>query len=413
MSRVDPIHALRGHGRGVTGKHRLQNSLVIAETALGLVLLVGSGLLIRSFLLVLGINPGFDSHNVLTVNLSVPENRYPHDAQLRLYRELVAKLAALPGFQAAAAGFPLPLSHSELSISFEIEGRSSGKDSDFSEHIGVATPGFFRAMGIPLMAGRDFTAADGVNAAAVAIVNEAFARKYFPGESAVGKRIHPGLSDGTYKSVMREIVGVVGSVKRRGLTAEMDPQYYLPWDQALITWPPIIIKSANDPSKLTGQIRSIVAGIDKEIPVYRFDTLETIVRRASADTRFQTLLFASFAVMALFLAAIGLYAVLSYLVVQRAGEIGLRIALGAQSGDVLRLVLRRGMLLAIIGVGIGLAVSAALTGQMSSMLYGVRPLDALTLATVTVILLAVSFAASAIPAYRASRVDPMGVLREQ
>ena len=412
MSRVEPSIAVREHGRGSTARNRLQSSLVIAETALALVLLVGSGLLIRSFLRVLAVDPGFNPHNVLAVNLSVAENRYHRDGRLRLFNELAPKLAALPGVQTVAAGWPLPLSTSDISISFEIEGHKF-EHGEPSEHLVVATPGFFRSMGIPLLSGRDFTIADTDKAAGVAIVNEAFAKKYFPGESALGKHFKPGLGDGVFGPVMREIVGVVGNVKRKGLTADADPQYYLPWNQAVITWPVITIRSAADPANLSSAIRAIVADLDREIPVYRTTTLDEIVSRAAANTRFQTLLFASFAFLAVFLAAIGLYGVLSYMVVQRSGEIGVRMALGAQRSDVLGLILRRAVALAIAGVAIGLVASVALTRQMAGMLYGVRPLDPLTVAAMTAILLAVSLAASFAPAYGAARVDPMRVLRDQ
>lgn len=413
MSRVEPIVALREQGRGQTGRNRLQSSLVVAETALGLVLLVGSGLLVRSFLRVLAVNPGFDAHNVLTVNLSVPDQRYGHDGRIRVYRELEAKLATLPGVQVVAAGAPLPLSNGDINISFDIEGRPTETGAGPTEHLAVVTPGFFRSMGIPLVAGRDFSSGDGVKGPGVMIVNEAFAKKYFPGESAIGKHVKPGLGDGTFPSAMREIVGVVGNVRRVSLTAEADPQYYLPWEQALITWPAITIRSSTDPSNLVAAVRGIVAEIDRDIPVYRVRTLENVVARASADKRFQTLLFGFFAAMALLLASVGLYAVLSYMVVQRSGEIALRMALGARRADVLRLILRRGVVLAAAGAGIGLAVSAALTKQMSSLLYGVRPLDPVTLAVVTAILLCVSVAASFAPAYRAAKLDPMRLLREQ
>jgi predicted permease len=419
MSRVQPIIAIREHGRGSRGsrgyggRNRLQSWLVIAETALGLVLLVGSGLLIRSFLRVIAVDPGFKPHNVLTFSLSVPDKVYGHDGRIRFFYELAPRLAALPGVQSVAASAPLPLSNSEINIGFEIEGRHFEPGGEPSEHMAVAIPGFFRTMGIPLLAGRDFTAADNEKGAGVVIVNEALAKKYFPGEKALGKHIKPGVSDGTFPAAMREIVGIVGSVKRKGLTAEMDPQYYLPWEQALITWPTIAIRSANDPTNLIPSIRSIVAGLDRDIPVFRFATLDHVVSQAAADVRFQTLLFGSFAFMALFLAAVGLYAVLSYMVAQRAGEIGVRMALGAQRGHVLSLILRRGAALAVVGVVIGLAASAAVTRQMTGMLYGIHPLDPLTLATVTTILLVVSIVASFAPAYHAARLDPMRVLRDQ
>jgi len=413
-SQVEPLAALREGGRSVTGRqHRLQSCLVVAETAIGLVLLVGSGLLIRSFLRVLAIDPGFDARNVLTLNMSVPGSRYSRDARLRLYSDLIPRLAALPGVSSVAAGWPLPLSGNEVNIGFQIEGREVPPGSEPTEHMSVAAPDFFRTMRIPLLAGREFTAADDTHSPGVMIVNQAFARKYFPGVSAVGKRIEPGIGDGTYKPAMREIVGVVGSVKRAGLKADADPQYYLPWQQAVITWPTIAIRSAADPSNLARAVRSAVAGIDRGIPVDRVATLESIVSKAAAEPRFQTMLFASFAAMAMFLAAVGLYAVLAYMVGERAGEIGVRMALGAQRGKVVGLVLRRAIRLAVTGVAVGLALSIVLTRYMSGMLYGVRPLDPLTLSAVSAMLLVVSVAASLAPAYSAARLDPMQVLRKQ
>ena len=413
-SRVEPLAALREAGRGVTGRqHRLQSWLVVAETAIGLVLLVGSGLLIRSFVRVLAVDPGFDAHNVLTVSLSVPGARYSRDARIRLYRDLAARLASLPGVTSVSAGWPMPLSGSEVNIGFEVEGRPVAPGEEPVEHISVVTPEFFRTMRIPLIAGREFTAADDSRGPGVAIVNEAFARKYFPGSDAVGKRIKPGIGDGTVKAAMRQIVGVVGSVKRAGLKAEADPQYYLPWQQAVITWPVLVVRSPADPSSLTRAVRAAVAEIDSGIPVYRVATLESIVSKAAAEPRFQTMLLTSFAAMAVFLAAVGLYALLSYMVGERAGEIGMRMALGAQRGEVVALVLRRAGVLALTGVALGMAASAILTQYMSGMLYQVKPLDPVTLASVGAILLAVSVAASLAPAFAAARLDPMQVLRKQ
>jgi putative ABC transport system permease protein len=412
-SRVEPLAAMRDSGRGAVGRqYRLQGWLVIAETAIGLVLLVGSGLLIRSFLRVLAVDPGFDARGVLTVNLSVPENRYPRDARLRLYDDLHSRLSRLPGVTSVAAAWPMPLSGNDVNIGFQIEGRALDPGAEPSEHMSVATPEFFRAMRIRLLAGREFTASDDSHSPAVVIVNEVFARKYFPGETAVGKRIEPGISDGAFKTRKREIVGVVASVKRAGLRDEADPQYYLPWAQAVITWPTLAIRSASDPASLARAVRASVAEVDRGIPVYRVATLESIVDKAAAEPRFQTLLFALFAAMAMFLSAVGLYAVLAYMVGERAAEIGVRMALGAQRGEVVRLVLRRALTLVLSGILVGLVASILLTRYMTQILFGIRPLDPLTLSAVSAILIVVSVLASLVPAYNAARLDPMEVLRK-
>lgn len=416
MSRFDPLIALREGSRGMTsarGQHRVQNWLIVAETAVGLILLIGSGLLIRSFVRVLNVNPGFDSRNVLTARIGLSSDRYERQPRIDFYHRLLPKLASLPGVESVSAGFPLPLSGNHIQISFAIEGRPVSKSDEPSENLGVVTPDFFGTMRIPVLAGRAFTAADNTTGKPVIIIDEAFAHKYFPGENPIGKRIQPGLSDGTVKSSMREVVGVVGNVKRQGLTEAVDPQYYLPWEQAVITAPTLCVRTAGDPVRLIAPLRAQLAEMDREVPLYRANTLDQSVYRAAAQPRFQTLLLTSFAAMALLLCAIGLYAVLSYMVVQRSAEIGVRMALGAQRTDVLRLIMRRGMLLAAAGIAIGLGAAALLTDAMASMLYTIQPLDAATFAGVTAIFLLVALAASSVPAYRAARLDPMKTLRDQ
>jgi predicted permease len=416
MSRFDPLLALREGSRGTTTglrQHRLQSWLLVSETALGLVLLVGSGLLIRSFVRVLNVDTGFDSHHVLTASLSVPSKRYPRAQRIDFYHRLFARLAALPGVESVSAGFPLPLSGNNIDISIAIEGRPVAKGDQPSEQIAVITPDFFRTLKIPILRGRAFTAADDTQGKPVIIINDKFARKYFPGENPIGKRIQPGLGDGAVKSSMREVVGVVGNVKRAGLTADVEPQYYLPWEQAVITSPALVIRSAQDPASLIASVRAQISGMDRQVPLYRAATMEESVSRSAAHPRFQTLLLTSFAAMALLLCGIGLYGLLSYMVVQRSAEIGLRVALGAQRTDVLKLILGRGLLLAVAGVVIGLAASAFLTRYLSSILFNVQPLDAATFASVTAILLFVSLISSSVPAYRAARLDPMKTLRDQ
>jgi putative ABC transport system permease protein len=416
MSKLDPSLALREGTRSVTsgrGQNRLNSVLVVAETAIGLVLLVGAGLLIHSFIQVLNVDPGFDPHHVLTASLNLPESQYPDLKKAQFYDELLPRLAALPGVQSVAAGFPMPLGRGNVTVSFSIEGRPVAKGDEPGENVSIVTPDFFRTLRIPILSGRAFLPTDDSKSLPVVIINQAFAKKYFPGEDPVGKRMKPGLGDGVLEEPMRQIAGVVGDVKRLGITAEMPPQYYLPFKQALVFSPPVAIRTSGDPVSLIGPLRAQLAQVDSNVPLYRISTLEDYVSLSAAQPRFHTVLISFFAVMALLLSAVGLYAVLSYMVAQRTLEIGLRLALGAQREDVLGLILRRGLMLAATGLAIGMMASLLLTRFMTEMLYGVRPFDPLTLAAVTVVLLVVSLVASSAPALRAARLDPMKTLREQ
>jgi predicted permease len=416
LSRQDPAAALRDASRGVSGArghYRLQNWLVVAETAIGLVLLVGSGLLIRSFVQVQRVDPGYDSHNVLTARLNLPGQQYTNLQKVQFYNRLLPQLATLPGVKSVAAGWPLAMGDGNIGISFQIEGRLVPSSDEPSEKLSIVTPDYFRAMRIPVLSGRAFTPRDDYRRTPVITVNQRFAKKYFPGENPIGKHIQSDLGDGELKSPMREVVAVVGNIKRQSLTEDPAPAYYLPYAQAVITSPTLAIRTAGDPWQLANAVRSQVAGLDAGVPLYRVGTLEETVYKAAGQPRFQTLLLACFAGMALLLSAVGLYAVLSYLVAQRTREIGLRMALGAQRSDVMRWILRRGLALASAGLMAGLAASSLLTRYLAKMLYRVEPFDPLTLAAVSVLLLAVSLTASALPAHRASRVDPMNTLREQ
>ncbi len=416
MSRLDPALALREGTRSVTsgrGQHRLHGALVIAETAIGLVLLIGAGLLIRSFIRVLNVDPGFDPHHVLTAQINVPDTQYPGLKKTLFYDELLPRLSTLPGVESVAAGGPIPLSHNRNGLSFTIEGRPVAPGDEPVEPFSIVTPGFFRTLRIPVIAGREFLSTDDSKAPAVVIINQAFARKYFPGENPVGKHIKPGMSDDITKEQMHEIVGVAGDVKRSGITAEMPAQFYLPFKQAIVTSPPLIIRTAGDPLSIVGEVRDQLAQLGSNIPLYRVRTMEDYVSIAAAGPRFQTMLITSFAALALLLSAVGLYAVLSYMVAQRTLEIGLRLALGAQRDNVLGLILRRGLLLSAAGLAIGVVASLVLTRFMQEMLYGVGRFDPLTFVGVCAVLLLVSLMASSVPAYRAARLDPMQTLREQ
>jgi predicted permease len=341
------------------------------------------------------------------------DSQYPDLKKVQFYEQLLPRLAALPGVESVSAGFPLPLSQNNIGISFSIEGRPVAKGDEPGAPVTIVTPDFFHIMRIPVLSGRAFLPTDDSKTPAVVIINQAFARKYCPGEDPVGKPMKPGLGDGITNEPMREIVGVVGDVKRKGITAEMPAQYYLPFNQAIILSPTVILRTAGDPLSLVAPLRTQLAQVDSNIPLYQIRTFDDYVSLSAAQPRFQTVLITFFAAMALLLSAIGLYAVLSYMVAQRTLEIGLRLALGAQREDVLGLILRRGLILAVTGLAIGIFVSLLLTRFIAEMLYGVRPFDPLTFVGVSLVLLLVSLIASSAPAYRAARLDPMRTLREQ
>lgn len=415
-ARVDSSVALRDGTRTATtgrGQHRLHNSLVIAQTAVGLLLLIGAGLLIRSFVRVLQVDPGFDRNNVLSASLALPENRYPRDKRIEFYRNLLPRLRALPGVTSVSAGWPLPLSTSGIGITFDIAERPLPESEQNVSRASIAESGYFQTLRIPLVRGREFQDTDTTQSKKVVVVNQAFAQKFFPGEDPIGKLIKPGLGDGVVSDVPREIVGVVGDVKVSELTQDIVPEMYLPFQQTVIVPPKLIIRSAVDPVSLIPAVRAQVAHVDKNLPLYDVRTMDDLFFRSAARQRFQALLVSAFAVISLLLCAIGLYGLLSYLVAQRTLEIGVRMALGAPRQSVLVMVLRRGMLLAVFGVALGIAASIALTNFLRGMLYGVRPLDALTFVLVPAVLLMVCFLASSGPAYRAAQLDPVKTLRDQ
>jgi predicted lysophospholipase L1 biosynthesis ABC-type transport system permease subunit len=254
---------------------------------------------------------------------------------------------------------------------------------------------------------------DKTKSAPVAIIDQAFAKKYFAGVNPIGRHMTADLGDDVVNHPVREIVGVVGDIRQRGLAVDPMPHYYLPWTQAVITTPYLVLRTTGDPALLERAVRATVAAMDSTIPTYRVHPLEYYVAQAVAPARFQTLLLTSFAAIALLLAAVGLYGVLAYIVQLRALEIALRLAVGAQRGDVLRMILKRGMTLAAIGVATGLVISLAVTRFIATLLYGVNPFDAVTFCAMSLVLLAVAFVASAAPAYRAAQTDPMTTLRTQ
>jgi predicted permease len=416
MSQSMPAQALRDGSRSVvggSGRNRVHNGLVIAQTAVGLVLLVSSGLLIRSFIRILNVDPGFDPRHVLSARAGVSFNTISHDQHLQFFQRALARISTLPGVQSASAGWPLPMSGIHAGISFNIQGHPIAKGDEPSESMALAMPSYFETMRIPLVAGRTFGEQDGIKGAPTIIINQAFAKKYFRGENPLGRHMQVRLGDDVFESPVREVVGVVGDSKLMKLTAAADPQYYLPYAQAVVTNPFLVVRSSGDPAMLEDSLRAAIHEVDPGVPVYQVSTLEDYLSKSAAQPRFQTFVLSCFAGIALVLAAIGLYGLLSYMVVQRTLEIGLRMAMGAQRSDVLGMIVRRGLTLALIGVGAGGVISAVMMRLLSGMLYGIRPYDPITFAGTAGLLLVVSVAASVVPAYRAARLDPIQTLREQ
>ena len=419
---VPAIHAARfsltgalregGRGSGQSARHaRLRSTLVVFEVSLALLLLIGSGLLLRSLVRILHVPPGFDPQGVIAFDLDLPGTRYGKPEQsAQFFRDLLPRLNALPGVVSASAVVPLPLSDDSIGTSFEIEGRPVPKSEQPSTQFRCIGLDYFRTMHIPVIAGRTFTASDTRGSAPVVIINQTLAHKFFPNENPIGKRIKPGISD-TGDTVMREIVGVVGDVRHRRLWRAPDPETYTPYDQVAIGGMTLVVRAAADPQALMPMIRNEVKKVDAELPLYNVRTLDDYVSGSVAQRRFTALLLGIFAVVALLLAAVGLYGVMSYGVAQRTHEIGVRVALGAESSDVLWLVVGQGLRLTMLGVVLGWLGALAVSRFLSGMLYGVAGDDPVTFAAVAAVFVAVALAACYVPARRATRVDPLVALR--
>jgi predicted permease len=416
-SRLDPALALNDTTRSSTAsrsQNRLHSALVIGETALGLVLLIGAGLLIRSFDKLLSVDPGFNKDHLITFHVGMAQKRYPGERLLQFTQRLQAQLAALPGVRQATYGYPMPLTGSDMNITFSIDGRPTPPGEEPAARVSVVSSNFFQALQMPLRRGRFFTSAEDQPASAPAvIVNQAFADRFFPGEDALGKRIASDLaalsSDG--KPQTQEIVGIVGNVVRNSLNEQPTPEYFLPFAQASVGPPIFALRVSGDPANYVDAVRASVARLDPSVPVYAVRT--NLLARSTAQQKFQTILISGFAIIALVLSAIGLYAVLSYMVAQRTMELGLRLALGAQRGNILELILRRGLMLSIAGLAIGLCATALLTRFLATLLFATKALDAGTFVGMALLLFVISAISSLVPAYRASRLDPIDTLRQQ
>jgi putative ABC transport system permease protein len=414
-SKVELTEAMKEGSRGAGGgRGRLRGALVVAEIAIALLVLIGAGLLLQTFRRLQQVDLGFDTHDILTAAVELPDARYPKPEQAAaFYRTLLDRVKAMPGVEAVSAVVPQPLSGDTMMISFDIEGRNIPKGERPSSHFRSISLDYFGVMKIPLLAGRAFTERDDAHSPGVVIVNETFAKRHFPNESPIGKHVKPGIAlEG--EPVWREIVGVVKDVKhRQSLSRDYEPEYYMPHAQMPINSMNLIVRATNDPRGLAGAIQHEVQSLDRDIPVYRIKTLEQYLGVAVAQPKFNALLLSLFAGLALLLTAIGLYGVMSYSVVQRGQEIGIRIALGAQTGDVLKMVLRQGLKLTALGLLIGLAAAYALTRYMQSLLFGVKATDPLTFAAIALLLIAVALLACWVPARRATEVDPLEALRTE
>ncbi len=399
----------RGAGSGGKERSRTRDALVVSEVALAVVLLLASGLLIRSFQHLTQADPGFDRQNVLTLQLDSPAGK-PDSQVPAFFRDAVAQIGALPGVRSASAVASLPLTGESLRSSIELEGQPTPMASRPSAAFNAIEPNYFRTLGIALVAGRDFTEHDGTNSTPVAIVNRALAQRFFPNQNPIGRHVRPGIS-GPGEPPMREIVGVVGDVKQAGPGAAAAPEVYAPLAQIRISPMFIVVRTANDPQSIVAPARRQIASLDKTTPIYHVETLDRYFAQSVAVPRFVTLLLSGFAGLALLLASVGIYGVISYIAVQRTHEIGIRMALGAQRGAVLRMVVGKGMLPALAGLAIGIAGALRLTPLLSSLLYGVNPTDPLTFAAASLMLMGVALVACYIPARHAAKLDPMRSLR--
>jgi putative ABC transport system permease protein len=415
-ARPELTEALKEGGRSSTqgtGRNRLRNGLVIAEVALALVLLSGAGLLMKSFARLQNVNPGFNPRNALTFEISLPKIQHPDNLSIvRFNTEAQRRIAALPGVQTAGFSTILPLAGTNSDSSFAIEGQpSNDRTPSPDEENRQVSPDYFRALEIPLINGRFFTDADKTDAPPVIIVNQAFAKKFWPNQDALGKRIVMGGMSEHPNWIT--IVGVVGDVRHFGLDIDPKPEMYVPFAQDPYFMTIYVVRSNQDPRSLLPAIRREIQAIDSAVPLANIRTFEDVIADSVAPRRLSVVLLAVFAGVAVLLASVGIYGVMSFLVVQRTQEIGVRMALGAQRSDVLKLILGRSLKLISAGAAIGLVVALMSTSMLQALLYNVSAFDTPTFVLVTILLAAVALAASYLPAMRATKADPMTALHAE
>jgi putative ABC transport system permease protein len=412
-SRVDLNESLKVASRTLAGArhHTMRNVLVIGQISLALLLLTGAGLLIRSFQQLLHVDPGFQSNTLLSMELRLPQSRYDTPAKLAAFEtQLLERIRELSGVVTVGAVNSLPIAGFQGASIISIEGRPSSKSLAAGMLVGqrVASPDYFRTMHTPFLAGRDFTTRDTQGATPAAIINQALAARYFPGEDPLGKRIKIDEAGEEWQT----IVGITASMHHSGLSADADPEIFSPYLQGPWNTMAFMVRTRGNPEDLAAAVRSQLWAIDKEQPISRMSTMDHLLADSLAGRRLNLILLGSFAGVALLLALIGIYGVISYAVVQRTSEIAIRMALGAQRSSVWKLVLAQGASLSAAGIVIGIIASLALTRVMSTMLFHVRPMDPLTIASVAAVVLATALLATFLPARRATRIDPMEALRD-
>ncbi len=405
--------ALKAGGRSDSGKgghRRVRSVLVVAEVALSLVLLIGAGLMVRSFVQLINADLGIKPEHVLAMEVSLPPDSYEENTKrLDFYQQLIGRVESLPGVIKIGATDIVPFSSSDNSNNFQIVGQAPfRKGEEPFVGVRVTTPGYFDAIGTALRQGRMFGAQDDLKAGGVILVNETFAKKFLPGQQPIGQRLQLGERKETH-----EIIGVVADVKNDDFDETVDPTSYLPLSQNARRTMSLVIRGTQDPTQLVPAVRSEVRALDPTLPVSNAKTVSQMIDERMSPKRLMTYILAVFALSALLLASIGIYGVMSYAVSQRTQEIGIRMALGARAADVLKLVLKNGMALALIGVGIGLAGAFALTRFLESQLFQVAPTDKVTFIAVASSLIVVALLACYIPARRATKVDPLVALRDE
>jgi putative ABC transport system permease protein len=422
MSQTKVSDALKDESRGgtSTAHARLRNAVVVAEIAVSLVLLVGAGLMLQSLRALLHQDAGFDQRNLLVFSVSLPDSSYPSEKNYpgdspaaRLFEhQFSEKLSNLPGVQGVGVTSALPIGGSGGTIRFVVQGRPTSQGQEDECDIITVTPGYFSTLKVPLISGRVFSATDKLEAPWVTMVNQAFVNKYFPDEGAVGKRTRFTFDA---KEPYREIVGVVGNVAQDDLAGPPTPVIYVANEQGPSTFLTYMVRTAGEPAAFVGSAQVALHQMDQQLPLIQPQTMEHFTNQTASVflRRYPSLVIGSFAGLALILAMIGLYGLISYTVQQRTREIGIRMALGAQPTDVLKLVIGQGVGAVLGGVAIGVVAALALTRLMASLLFGVRPTDLVTFSSVAVLLTAVALAASYIPARRAMRTDPLNALRHE